>query len=444
MSPDQSPFLRTLHRLRAAFWRRRFLRGLVRTLWLTLLVPTIVLVGYLWLGWRVAWYEWMSVAAFVAAISLIWAARPLRLHRMVHRLDRLLGARARLITAFEVSQTGTLAANPVTEHLLHDSVNLSVDARQRVRLFDRGFWVEMNTLIAVAGLLGALLMFDALTTNIPNATPLDLPPLGQEPSAEDIDPLNAQLQPPPFQPPQLSAAQVQAALDALAEALGDQAVTRAAAEAIEQGDLAGAAEELRRVADQLEGLSEQARQQLGESLQEAADAMGGDVPGFTEPLQSGSQSLQGDDLSGAAQALEELAETLDQLDGQPGESGAQPGDQPGESQSEGDAPQEPGDSEAGAGDGAGDGEGGEGDSGAGDQTERLPIDGEPLELESESDLEERVLQPGELDADAGDRRTEDSPFARQPLNAGGEELGPDPLTYPWQQRDVVRKYFTPE
>ncbi len=442
MPAEPTPFIRTIKRLRGVFWRRRLLRGLVRALWLSLLVPVIVLAGYLWLGWQVAWYEWLAVAAIVAAASLGWAARPLRLKRMVRRLDRLLGGRARLITALEVSQAGSLAPNPVTEHLMRDSVHLSVAARQQVRLFDRGFWVEMNALIAVSGLLTALLMFDALGATIPNATPLDLPPPGQEPSAQDVDPLNAQLQPPPVQPPPLSAAQVQAALDALAEALGDQAVTRAAAEAIEQGDLAAAAEELRRVADQLEGLSEQARNELGESLQEAAEGMGGDVPGFTEPLQSGSQALQGDDLSGAAQALEELAETLDQLDGQPGE----PGNQPGESPAEGDVPQQPGESESGAGDGAAAGDEGEGDAGSGEETERLPINGEPLELESESDpeLDEQVLQPGELDADPGDRRTEDSPFARQPLNAGGEELGPDTLTYPWQQRDVVRKYFTPE
>ena len=448
MAELESPFVRTQKRLRDAFWRRRFVQGLIRTLWLTLLVPTIVLAGYLWFGWQVAWYEWLSVAFFVAVISLAWAMRPIRLKKMTRRLDGLLGAQAKLVTAYEVSQAPGYNPNPVADQLVQDAVNLSVSARQQIRTLNRGFWLEMNALIAVAGILGALFMFDALTANIPNATPIDLPPLGQEPGAEDIDPLNAQLRPPPFQPPPLSAAQVQAALDALAEALRDQAVTRAAAEAIDQGDLAGAAEELRRVADQLEGLSEEAREELGESMQGAADGMGGDVPGFTGPLQSGSQALDSDNLPGAAQALEELAETLDGLDGQTelGEAGTQPGEENGEaagdSQGEENS-EESSEDETGAGDGAGEGEDGEGNDGLGEETERMPIDGEPLELEDESDVEERVLQPGELDAEAGDERTEDSPFARQPLNASGEELGPDPLTYPWQQRDVVRKYFTP-
>jgi hypothetical protein len=60
-------------------------------------------------------------------------------------------------------------------------------------------------------------------------------------------------------------------------------------------------------------------------------------------------------------------------------------------------------------------------------------------------LEDRVLQPAELEAEAtaGDERTEDSPFARQSVNAASGDLGPDPLSYPWQKREVIRQYFTP-
>jgi hypothetical protein len=244
----------------------------------------------------------------------------------------------------------------------------------------------------------------------------------------------------------LSPAQVQAALEALADALRDQAVTRGAAEAIDRGDLGTAAQELRRVADQLEELSENARQDLSEAMASAAEAMGGDVPGFSEPLRQGSQELSRDNLPQAGQALEELAETLDRLeDGaadQEGTTGPTTGDQQSaDSAAESD---EGNGTEQGSGDGAGAGEDGEGDQGTGeDLEERLPIDGEPLELESDSELEDRVLQPAELDAESDGRRTTDSPFARQPLNATGEDLGADPLTYPWEKREVVRKYFTP-
>jgi hypothetical protein len=71
------------------------------------------------------------------------------------------------------------------------------------------------------------------------------------------------------------------------------------------------------------------------------------------------------------------------------------------------------------------------------------VEGQPLELESDETLEDRVLQPAELDAAAGNESTQDAPFARQPMSAANRDLGPDTLTYPWQKRDVIRRYFTP-
>lgn len=444
MNVESAPFIRTLKRLRAAFWRRRFLRGLVRALWLGLFVPTVVMAGYLWFGWRIPWYQWIAATFLLALVALIWSMRPIKLKKMTHRLDDLLGARARLVTAFEVSQVGSTALNPVAEQLVRDAVNQSVAVRQHVRVLNRGFWLEIQTLIAVVAILGAMLVLDALTANLPQATPVELPPPLAEPRAEELIPPDARLMPPPFQPPPMSAAQTQAALEALAEALRDQAISRGVAEAIDQGDLAAAAEGLRRLADQLGGLSEEARQELGQSLQEARDAIGGDAPGFSEPLQQGSDSLESGNLPAAGQALEELAQTLEgiQMEPQPGADNQSPSDQPG-TQTQGEQQAE-GDQANGEGDGAGGGSQGEGDQPSADAAERLPIDGQPLELESSTDLEDRVLQPSELDAGAGQNRTSDSPFARQPLNAGGDDLGADPLTYPWEKRDVIKRYFTPQ
>jgi hypothetical protein len=253
----------------------------------------------------------------------------------------------------------------------------------------------------------------------------------------------------------LSQEQVQQALEALADAMRDQAATRSIAEALDRGDLAGAAEGLRRLADQLGELSEQARGQLGESLQEAAESIGENVPGLNQPLQSGSNALEQNDLRAAQQALEDLAEAIESIEetpqetaqaqpessGQPQESG-QP--QSGESeQAEAGEPSESQPQDQSGGSGAGAGEEGEGGDQPASEEERLAVEGQPLELESDSELEDRVLQPAELDAEAGDELTDDSPFARQPLNTSTGDLGPDPLTYPWEKRDVIRRYFTP-
>lgn len=438
------PLLRTLDRLQGVFWRRRLILGLVRALWVALLIPTLTLAAYLWGGWRVRWDIWVSATIISGLLVLLWTLRPIKLQKMVHRLDKLLGLRAQLITAFEASQVQPQPDNLVIGQLLENSVDLSVKLRRQISLIDRSFWLEMHTLLGIAAVLGALLIFDALTPRIPEAGLVDLPPLGQEPQADEVVPPDPQLAPPLQEQLQsMSQAQMQAALDALAEALRDQAVTRAAAEALDRGDIGGAAQELRRLADQLGELSEEARQGVGEALQQAADNIGEGLPGLTQPLESGSNALGTGNLPGAGQALEELAEALETM----GEAmqGGQPESEGEASGGESEQAEAGGGDASGEGSGAGAGEGleGEGEGGLGEEEERLPIDGQPLEIESEEELEDRVLQPAELDAQASEESTSDSPFARQGLNALGDDLGADPLTYPWEKREIIRQYFTP-
>jgi hypothetical protein len=456
------PFFRSLRRLRSAFWRRRVVHWLVRTAWLALLAPTVFLAGYLWLGWQVSWQYWLYPMLAMVLLSMLWAMRPIGLRRIAFRLDERLALRNQLITAYEVSQTTSEADNLVVQRLLQDAVNTVVELRRQVRTFNRLFWLEFQALIGVLVLLGAMLLLDALNPRLPQAIAVDLPPPLAEPAADEVIPPDPQLFPPPFA--QLVSAQnptpeqLQAALEALADALRDRAITRATADALDRGDLAGAADSLRRLADQLGELSAQARAGLGESLQEAADAIGQNAPSLTQPLQRGSQALAGENLQQAAQAVEQLADALDSLQESPQEtaqaptsepppeSQPEPGPQPGQAESteaeeaeEAESPQSP---EAQGGNGAGAGnEGGEGASQP-TEAERLAVEGQPLELESDPELEEGVLQPAELAAEAGEQSTADSPFARSSANANAD-LGPDPLTYPWDKREIIRRYFTP-
>lgn len=453
------PLLRSLRRLRAAFWRRRVARWLVRAVWLALLVPTAFMVDYLGFGRQVHWQDWLYPMLLVGLLAVLWSIRPIRLKQIVRRLDSRLGLRARLITAFEVSEDPHAPAdldNPVVQRLLQETVQIVIDLRRQVRLLNRTLWLEMQALIAVAALLSALLILDALSPRIPNATPVELPPAWQEPSAEEVIPPEPKLFPPPFPPEMraraLSAEQLQAALQALAEALRDQATTHSIAEALDRGDLNGAAEGLRRLADQLDDLSDEAQSQLGNSLQEAAGNIGDNAPNLTQPLGAGSNALANGDLRGAGQALEDLAEALDSIAetpsqiarteqnrGQPDPSGQQTGEG-----ANGEAEQEqnqsgPQNEASGGGPGAGQGSG----SSQPTEEERLAVEGQPMELESDPEPGERVLQPAELDAEAGDQVSENAPFTRRPVNAAAQDLGPDPLTYPWEKREVIRRYFTP-
>jgi hypothetical protein len=447
---------------------------LIRAAWLALLAPALFMAGYLWLGWQVHWSYWLYPMVGIMLVSMLWAVRPISLKKIAYRLDDRLGFRTQLITAYEVSQADNDVDNLVVHRLLHEGVNVVVNIRREVRIFNRTFWLEMQALIGVLVLLGAMLLLDALNPRLPNATLVELPPPLPEPAADEVIPPNPQLFPPPFAPEMqvqaLSGEAVQEALEALADALRDLAVTRAAAEAIDRGDLAEAAESLRGLADQLGELSEEARAELGDALGEAAAEVGDEAPGLSQPLQAGSQALGADDLGQAGQSLADLAEALEALQESPQETAQAPQEppQPGEeaqaqAESGNDPAAETGQPQAGEPESPSAGsesaeeaaepaeqpaEGGEGDgTGEGEEqpteAERLALEGQPLELESDSEpLEEQVLQPAELDAAAGDRLTEDSPFARGSANAS-TDLGPDPLSYPWDKREIIRRYFTP-
>jgi hypothetical protein len=189
----------------------------------------------------------------------------------------------------------------------------------------------------------------------------------------------------------------------------------------------------------LDGLSTEAHQKLGDSLQQAADNIGDAAPTITDPLRRGKQALDINNMPGASQSLEDLAEAIENLTENPPES-SQPESQSEEPPPQPEEPQEASQQEGGAG---GESQAGGGSPPLDEEEERLPVDGKPLELEAEEEDEERIQQLSELEAEASEDSEAKRGFARQPLNATGDELGPDPLTYPWDKRDIIRQYFTP-
>lgn len=450
MSPHRTPppFQRTLHRLQAAFWQRRVAQWLVRAAWLALLVPTIFMAGYLWFGWNIYWYYWVVPMLLIGIVSVLWSMRPIGLQNIAYRLDERMGLRAQLVTAFEVTRLlddQAQTENLVVYRLLQKAVDIVIGFRRHVRLLNRNLWLEVNTLIGVAAIFTALVMLDALNAQVPNATAVGLPPSGQEPLADEVLQPDPRLAPPPPQQETQATSldELQRALEILADNLRDQSITRSAAEAIDRHELGEAAEELRRLADQLPDVSGAARNELGNNMQNAADEIGDNVPELTDPLEAGNQALDANDLGGASQALEDLAEVLDQIEESPQDSAqAEPESEGefGEEEAQANEEQQPQDQ-------AGSGEG-ESQADSPDQPtedEELAMEGQPMELEPdppEEDIDDSVLQPSELDAKAGEEMTEDSPFAKQSIDAT-TELGPDPLTYPWEKREIIRRYFTP-
>jgi hypothetical protein len=232
----------------------------------------------------------------------------------------------------------------------------------------------------------------------------------------------------------------QQSIAALAEALRDLSVTRPAAEALDQGDTGGAAQSLREVADQADQLSQDTRNELSGALQEAAEEIGPQNPDLSTELRDNASQLQQEPQQ-AAQALDDLASSVEQLgsgDQQTTQEQVAQQDQQQEQQG-----QQWGEQPQGIAGMAGN------DSPPSQQrerptpSERLNVEGVPLELESgdqaNTPAEGSEQQMPEVEAGSGR-------FERSGESATDDtriQTGDDPLRIPADLRDVVQEYFSP-
>jgi len=203
-------------------------------------------------------------------------------------------------------------------------------------------------------------------------------------------------------------------LSALADALRDQGITRQAAEALDQGNPASAADALRELADQMGEISPEAREALAAALREAARAIQRAQPDLADQMRATADALQfGDAVAGAA-GLEALADALER---QPSSSA----------------------SVASGGGGAG--------NTLGSQRREQPfrpsgVEGTPLELTTDGQGQLPTTNtPGEQTTNT----QTGTPIIRSGgVGSGGPvQAADDPLQIPTDVRDVVRNYFSP-
>jgi hypothetical protein len=183
---------------------------------------------------------------------------------------------------------------------------------------------------------------------------------------------------------------------------------------------------LRELADQGDQLSPETRRNLADELRGAAAQMEQDNPGLAEQVRDSAYGLrQSEERSG--EALENLADTVEQLD-----DGNQPSAQ---------APQST-NSESGQ------QSGGSQPSGGPSQPveqrershERLGVDGVPLELESQGDGDVPTEGDPETMGSGGGGSFQ---TGQQPVSDELVQVDEDPLRIPADLRDVVQEYFSP-
>jgi len=461
----RQPLLHKLDQLSTDRWARRGVRMLLRAAWLSVCIWCIALGGHMLWGWPLRMNVLGASALAIIGGAVVLLLRPrLAPRAAASRLDRRFHLDEQLATAVEVAATnpppGSIAARLVME-----SSHTAELLHRRIARRQRPPWQDMLTLMALSLVAIGLWVISGVGFPDLAASTLPLPPLASAQDPAQQLPQEAQAPDQPGQAPpsdtgdaaqtgdvaQAGAAGDPRAVQALADALRDQGATRPAAEAIDRGDMAGAAQQLRALADQAGQLSQAARDDLANALDDAAEQIAGSDPQLADQLNQSAEGLRqgGQD---AAKALDDLARAIEQLpqaqrgpqagrnsqpapgdqsgqDGQPGQIGDQ-----GQSQGQ----------EQGQGNGAGAGSGSGGEQRQAAQNSRLGVEGQAVPLETSG--------AGDVPAQSSD----DKPPI--PAGSGGNggftqggassnqrvQVGDDPLRVPIDERDVVQGYFQPQ
>jgi hypothetical protein len=457
----KQPLHQHLNQLATDRWARQGVRTLLRATVIAASIWCIGMGGMLLWGWPIRPRLLGVLALVTIGVGVVALLRPrLSPKEAARRLDQRFHLDEQLATAIEVAETRP-PPDSVAARLVAQSSGTAKLLRQRIAQRQRPPWNDLTTLLALLPVaLGLYILSGIGSFNLeggilplpPLAAPLDpaqefaeQPPPPQEQSGAPLPGAGAQAPGAGSQPgqgEQAGATGDPRALDALADALRDQGATRSAAEALDRGDLGGAAQQLRALADQAGQLSQQARDDLAESLRDAAERIEPQDPALADRLR---QSADGIEQGGqdASEALDDLARAIDELqNGQPSaQSGGQ--DQPGQN-GQGDQSSEGSGQQGDAGQGGGPGGVGNGapseqrTSGAPD---RLGVPGQPVPLDVEG--------PGAVPAEPSDRQPTTSEIV--PGSTSGDsssnervQTGADPLRVPLDERDVVQEYFQPQ
>ncbi|WP_129631895.1 hypothetical protein [Candidatus Oscillochloris fontis] len=405
-----------LARLASDRWARRGVRLLLRGLWLGLALACCLLGAVLLFDMPLRW-EWLAVLVLtcLAGAALLLLRPPLKPVLVARRLDRRFNLHEQLATALELDSTPVGVA-------AHLRAQADQNVAQIVRFVEhqRSFpWSEVALTTTLALLLGGMLLLIGVAPPLPLGSAQPLPPLALPPDPQTQppppDPLVEQPATAPGSAPSMPDPAV---MQALADALRDQSLTRPAAEALDRGDLETAARQLRELADQAGQIGQSARNDLGNALRRAANRIEAGNPDLANQLRQQADGLQSGRDDQAAQALEALADMIEDLaqadqaqqDGMPQAGGAGDSAFPGAQRAQ--------------------------------ESPRLGVDGVPLELATEGDGSTPAQANAESEAESvgngGSLSQGDPQLSSDPVQSGD-----DPLRIPADLRDVVQDYFSP-
>jgi hypothetical protein len=375
--------------------------------------------------------------------------------RFFWNIDRRLEMKEQISTAWEVSQLED--PEPLQRELLDETLALIPELRQRIQKKGWHLRGEIQSTLIVLILLGAVWLAGfSIVPEVPPGFSIPLPGLGLMPGAGDVFPSNI--------PGDTSGnpgdtagggedsqgesdlnsdelGEVGDVLQELGENLSENAATADLGQALEQGNLDQAAEELQGLAGNLDQLSTDTLGEFSEDLANAADQL--QQPGqqdLSQALDEAANAVQEGDNAQAGESLDDLAQQLQAV-------AQQAASEPTDGQSLETAFQE-GTTQQGAGQGdSGDAQGASSgapppQSGDPEDFQRLEGEGETLDLTEFGDTQ-GYLKPGIPPEEISDEVVGgvfDFVGAADPTIISGIF---DPLDLPITERDVISTYFGP-
>ena len=312
-----------LRRVRRGIWLRHLAVPVVRGVWLGLALGCLWVVVDLLGGPAV---RWPAVAGLVALLTLLGlgfglANRP-TLWETARMLDRTFALHERLTTALADLGRGVPGpGGPAGVAYLQtaDAAN-AIELAAREKVLGPRLPVREAVLVLFCGLLLAALAFlRGVGGGLPPLGATEVPPFvpavdrPADPAPQPLVGDQAKMAPTVDEVLAKSedSNQAQRDLQSLADALRDHAVTRPAADALQQGNAAAAAAALRDLAPNADQLSPAAREELARDLQAAAQGMSqGQNPLRPATEQAAAGLRQGEQP--AQQGISDLADAVEQ------------------------------------------------------------------------------------------------------------------------------------
>ena len=405
---------RHLRRLVHRLWIQRALLLLMRSVWLGVALGCLWVIVELLGGPDLRVTPLVVATGVLVALGLVLAAcsRPTYL-QVARMLDCSFSLQDRMRTAVEhfgrgVPSEGERASLVYLQ--MADAANV-MTAVHKYPAFRPGIPVREAVLgIALGLLLGALYLIRGATGDLPDVAEAAVPGFvpAKERLAQSKEPVTrteaSLADAPTAEEVQAKAEQSNAAredLETLADALADHPTTRAAAEAIREGDYARASQELSEASQNADQLSPAEREGLASDLDAASGAMTGENPELQEATTEAADGLRegGEPAKEGVENLStEVGETgeevvsQEQLAGEMREARAadqqrasQTGDQGSEQSGESSQPSDAGDPQSGESQ-SGDGQPSEGEAGEpGEGTDAAPGEGQEGQQGQEGD-----------------------------------------------------------